>query len=69
MGCNCSTRFTQFPLQPRFLDLDIKGFFDNIPPDLLIRAVKTHAREPWLVLYIERWLKASARRGWAIGPA
>ena len=27
------------------LDLDIKGFFDNIPQDLLIRAVKKHAKE------------------------
>ncbi len=40
------------------LDLDIKGFFDNIPQDLLIRAVKKHAKEQWIVLYIERWLKA-----------
>jgi RNA-directed DNA polymerase len=27
------------------VDLDIKGFFDNIPQDLLIRAVKKHAKE------------------------
>ena len=40
------------------LDLDIKGFFDNIEQDLLIRAVKKHAKEQWMVLYIERWLKA-----------
>jgi RNA-directed DNA polymerase len=40
------------------VDLDIKGFFDNIPQDLLIRAVKKHAKEQWMVLYIERWLKA-----------
>ena len=40
------------------IDLDIKGFFDNIPHDLLIRAVKKHAKEKWVVLYIERWLKA-----------
>ena len=40
------------------IDLDIKGFFDNIPQDLLIRAVKKHAKEQWIVLYIERWLKA-----------
>jgi RNA-directed DNA polymerase len=32
--------------------------FDNIPQDLLIRAVKKHAKEQWMVLYIERWLKA-----------
>src|ERR1700721_3620011 len=40
------------------LDLDIKGFFDNIPQDLLIRAVKKHVKAQWMVLYIERWLKA-----------
>ena len=34
------------------------GSFDNIPQDLLIRAVKKHAKEQWMVLYIERWLKA-----------
>jgi len=40
------------------LDLDIRSFFDNIRQDLLIRAVKKHAQEQWMVLYIERWLKA-----------
>ena len=40
------------------IDLDIKGFFDNIPQDLLIRAVKKHAKDKWIVLYIERWLRA-----------
>jgi RNA-directed DNA polymerase len=43
------------------LDLDIKGFFDNIPQDLLIRAVKKHAKEQWMVLYMERWLKAAVQ--------
>ena len=38
------------------IDLDIKGFFDNIPQNLLIRAVKKHAKEQWMILYIERWL-------------
>ena len=40
------------------LDLDIKGFFDNIPHELLMRAVRKHAPEKWVVLYVERWLKA-----------
>ena len=40
------------------LDLDIKGFFDNLDQDLLIRAVRKHAKDRWVVLYIERWLKA-----------
>jgi len=40
------------------LDLDIKGFFDNIDQNLLMRAVRKHAKDRWNVLYIERWLKA-----------
>src|SRR5437667_10226750 len=40
------------------LDLDIKSFFDTLSQDLLLRAVKKHAKERWIVLYIERWLKA-----------
>ncbi len=40
------------------LDLDIKSFFDSLSQDLLLRAVKKHAPEQWIVLYIERWLKA-----------
>jgi RNA-directed DNA polymerase len=43
------------------IDLDIKGFFDNIPHDLLLRAVRKHAKERWVVLYIERWLRAPAQ--------
>jgi len=40
------------------VDLDIKGFFDNIDHELLMRAVGKHAKDKWVVLYIERWLKA-----------
>jgi RNA-directed DNA polymerase len=36
------------------LDLDIKGFFDNIDHDLMMRAVKKHAIEKWIVVYVER---------------
>ncbi len=43
------------------VDLDIKGFFDNIDHDLLMRAVKKHANDEWVLLYIERWLKAPAQ--------
>jgi RNA-directed DNA polymerase len=39
------------------LEFDIKGLFDNIGHDLLLRAVKTHTDCKWLLLYIERWLK------------
>jgi len=40
------------------LDLDIKGFFDNIDHELLMRAVRRHTDCRWVLLYIERWLKA-----------
>ena len=40
------------------LDLDIRAFFDNVPHDLLLKAVAHHTRERWVLLYIERWLKA-----------
>ncbi|MBX4899737.1 MULTISPECIES: group II intron reverse transcriptase/maturase [Rhizobium] len=42
------------------VDIDIKGFFDNIDHELLLRAVRKHTQCPWAILYIERWLKAPA---------
>ena len=43
------------------LDLDVRGFFDNIDHELMLRAVRTHTDCPWVLLYIERWLKAPAQ--------
>jgi RNA-directed DNA polymerase len=43
------------------LDLDIRSFFDSVPHDLLLRAVSHHTRERWVLLYIQRWLKAPMR--------
>ena len=40
------------------LDLDIQAFFDTIPHDLLLRAVRKHTECTWVLLYIERWLTA-----------
>jgi group II intron reverse transcriptase/maturase len=40
------------------LDLDIKGFFDNLDWTLLMKAVRKHTNCRWVALYIERWLKA-----------
>lgn len=40
------------------IDLDIKGFFDNLDHDLVLRAVRRHTTLPWVILYVERWLKA-----------
>ncbi len=44
------------------IDLDIKGFFDNLDHDLVMRAVRHHTDTAWIVLYIERWLKAPAQK-------
>jgi RNA-directed DNA polymerase len=40
------------------VDLDISGFFDNIDHSLMMHAVRKHTDCPWVLLYIERWLKA-----------
>jgi group II intron reverse transcriptase/maturase len=40
------------------LDLDIKGFFEAIDHELLMRAVHKHTKCSWVLLYIERWLSA-----------
>jgi RNA-directed DNA polymerase len=40
------------------LEFDIKGLFDNIDHELLLRAVRKHVTCPWALLYIERWLTA-----------
>jgi RNA-directed DNA polymerase len=41
------------------IDVDIKAFFDTIDHELLLKAVSVHISEPWILLYIKRWLKAS----------
>jgi RNA-directed DNA polymerase len=40
------------------IDLDIKGFFDCLDHDLVERAVAHHTDNPWVRLYIARWLRA-----------
>ena len=40
------------------IDLDIKGFFDNMDHDLTMKALRHHVTEKWVILYVERWLKA-----------
>jgi len=47
------------------LDLDVKAYFDSIDWELLLRAVRRHTNCPWVLLYIERWLKAPVQlEGW-----
>lgn len=40
------------------LEFDIRGLFDNIDHELLLRALRKHTDCRWVLLYIERWLKA-----------
>ena len=40
------------------VDMDIRKCFDTIPHDLLMRAVQKHTQCKWILLYIQRWLKA-----------
>jgi len=40
------------------IDMDIKGYFDNIRHDLLLKAVARHFPEKWVGMYIKRWLEA-----------
>jgi RNA-directed DNA polymerase len=40
------------------VDLDIRAFFDTIDHDLLLKAVSRHTDQRWVLLYVQRWLKA-----------
>ena len=44
------------------IDLDIKGFFDNIDHELMMKAVRHYCPDKWVLLYVERWLKADVLR-------
>ena len=43
------------------IDLDIKGFFDNIDHELLMKSVRYHTDKKHLLLYAERFLKAAVQ--------
>lgn len=43
------------------VDLDIRKFFDSVPWELIVKAVKAHTDARWVVLYVERWLAAPIR--------
>ena len=40
------------------VEFDIKGAFDNLDHDLLMKAVRKHTDCRWVLLYVERWLQA-----------
>lgn len=44
------------------LDMDIKGFFDNLDHELVMKGVRRYTECTWVLIYIERWLKASGQQ-------
>lgn len=40
------------------MEFDIKAAFDQIDHGLLLKAIRKHIKEDWIVMYIERWLTA-----------
>jgi len=44
------------------LDVDIKGFFDNISHSIMMGLVELHTQEKWVLMYVERWLKAGVEQ-------
>lgn len=44
------------------IDIDIRAFFDSIDHDLMIKAVRYYTKEKWVLMYIERWLKADVKK-------
>jgi group II intron reverse transcriptase/maturase len=39
-------------------EFDIKAAFDQIDHGLRLKALRTHTKERWILLYLERWLTA-----------
>jgi RNA-directed DNA polymerase len=44
------------------IDLDIRAFFDTVPWGLVLKAVAHHTDQKWILLYVQRWLKAPLQR-------
>ena len=44
------------------LDVDIKGFFDNISHSIMLQLLEQHTQEKWVLMYVERWLKAGVEQ-------
>jgi group II intron reverse transcriptase/maturase len=40
------------------IDLDVAKFFDTVRWDLIVKAVRAHTDDAWVVLYVRRWLAA-----------
>ena len=40
------------------VEIDIKGFFDNVEHEYVVKALQHHDFPSWAILYCKRWLKA-----------
>jgi RNA-directed DNA polymerase len=44
------------------MGVDIKGFFDNISHAIMLQLLSQHNQEKWVLMYVERWLKAGVEQ-------
>ena len=44
------------------IDVDIKGYFDNIDHGLLLKALSRHVEEKWILMYVRRWLEVPVKQ-------
>lgn len=44
------------------IDLDIEKFFDTVPWEFIVKAVEANTDQPWVLLYVKRWLQAPLQR-------
>ena len=45
-------------LYPWVLDMDLSKFFDTLDHELMLKALSYYTKERWVLIYVERWLKA-----------
>jgi len=45
------------------VDIDIKGYFDNIDHTAMMQILETYTQEQHILLYCQRWLQAPVQRG------
>lgn len=61
-GCHDCLKYLNYCIEKKYtnyiLDADIKGYFDNINHDLIIKGLETHIKDPNLIRLIKRFLKA-----------
>ncbi len=44
------------------IDMDIKGFFDNIDHELILKALDKVVKEKWVKMYCKRWLEMPVQK-------